>query len=314
MYVSYKFLSCLHTGMSSWFMLSSWSNSWFWSVCIRHRWGDEMGSFQHKSPHQARTFRRGLMGWRVLRSAYFAVPNYAVCIFSYEYLLKAEKSNWAVKRFGGRECEMGWSRHMSHSESQQREFENAGYSILTAQDNDGFLDELDSGGFILHPYIAWLNTWSLRQGDANVAQASLPSGSPCTSWSYGPDRRRLPIHDLTLHSSSAVCGKLSDGSDHIGAAEELLPTSLVEIHEELRKSYKWEPKYIFPNGDDTLTTRRTYAIVVGKTRYSIVRRTPTCFMRCWYARLRLAVCIRYQCAMNTLICTVLFHGPCSAWA
>ena len=37
-----------------------------------------------------------LVWWR----AHLAVPNDAVCIFSYEYLFKAAKSNWAVKRFG----------------------------------------------------------------------------------------------------------------------------------------------------------------------------------------------------------------------
>ena len=31
-----------------------------WNICIRHRWEGEMGLSQHKSPHQARAFRRGL--------------------------------------------------------------------------------------------------------------------------------------------------------------------------------------------------------------------------------------------------------------
>ena len=48
-----------------------------------------------------------LMWWRVLRSAHVAVSNEAICIFSYEYLIEAAKSNRAVKRFG--ECEMGRS-------------------------------------------------------------------------------------------------------------------------------------------------------------------------------------------------------------
>ena len=44
--------------------------------------------------------RKGLMWWRVLRSAHLAVPNDVVCIFSYEYPSEKAKSNWVVKRIG----------------------------------------------------------------------------------------------------------------------------------------------------------------------------------------------------------------------
>ena len=77
-----------------------------------------MGSSRHKSPHQAKA-------WRVLRSAHLAVPNDAVCIFSYEKIsnckinLSSEEKN--------RECKMGWSHHTSHSKNQQLECENTRY-------------------------------------------------------------------------------------------------------------------------------------------------------------------------------------------
>ena len=59
-----------------------------------------MGSSQHKSPHQARAFRRGL---DVVTSAEIRPScrtNDAVCNFSYDYLSEAAKSNCAVKRIG----------------------------------------------------------------------------------------------------------------------------------------------------------------------------------------------------------------------
>ena len=52
----------------------------------------------HKSPHQARAFRRGL---DVVTSAEIRPSrrtNDAVCFFSYEYLSETAKSNCAVKR------------------------------------------------------------------------------------------------------------------------------------------------------------------------------------------------------------------------
>ena len=66
----------------------------------------EMGSSQHKWPHQARAFMRGL---NVVTSSRHTKD--AVRIFTYEYL--SEKTH-----------EMGWSQHTSRSESQQHECEN----------------------------------------------------------------------------------------------------------------------------------------------------------------------------------------------
>ena len=69
-------------------------------ICIRHQWEGEIGSSQHKSPHQARAFGRGL---DVVTSAEISPlrrTNDAVCIFSYEYLSETAKSNCAVKRIG----------------------------------------------------------------------------------------------------------------------------------------------------------------------------------------------------------------------
>ena len=74
-------------------------------ICILHRWESEMGSSQHKWPHQARAFWRGI---DVVTSSRHT--NDAVRIFTYEYL--SEKT-----------LEMGWS-HTSRSESQQHECEN----------------------------------------------------------------------------------------------------------------------------------------------------------------------------------------------
>ena len=70
-------------------------------IGLRHRWEGVMGSSQHKSPHQARAFRRGT---DVVTSAEISPSrrtNDAVCIFSYEYLSKTAKSNFAVKRIRG---------------------------------------------------------------------------------------------------------------------------------------------------------------------------------------------------------------------
>ena len=69
-------------------------------ICIRHRWEGEMGSSQHKSPHQARALRRVL---DVVKSAQISPSrrtNDAVCMFSYEYLSEMAKSNCVVKRIG----------------------------------------------------------------------------------------------------------------------------------------------------------------------------------------------------------------------
>ena len=69
-------------------------------IDIWHHGEGEMGSSQHKSPHQARASRRAL---DVVTSAEISpsrLPNDAVCIFSYEYLSETVKSNYAVKRIG----------------------------------------------------------------------------------------------------------------------------------------------------------------------------------------------------------------------
>ena len=57
-----------------------------------------MGSSQHKSPHQARAFRRGLDVVTCAEISQSRRTNDAVCIFSYEYLSETAKSTWAVKR------------------------------------------------------------------------------------------------------------------------------------------------------------------------------------------------------------------------
>ena len=71
------------------------------NMCIRHRCKGEKDSSQHhKSPHQARAYRRGLdvvTGAEIRPSCR---TNDAVCIFSYEYLSETAKSNCAVKRLG----------------------------------------------------------------------------------------------------------------------------------------------------------------------------------------------------------------------
>ena len=69
-------------------------------ICIRHRWEGEMGSSQHKSPQQARAFRRGIPVVTSAENSPSRHTNDAVCIFSYEYLSETTKSNCAMKRFG----------------------------------------------------------------------------------------------------------------------------------------------------------------------------------------------------------------------
>ena len=101
--------------------ISSWKLGWLhiWTdmnetnqtccidiICILHRLEGEMGSSQHKSPHQARAFKQGL---DVVTSSRHT--NDAVRICAYEYL--SEKTH-----------EMGCSHHTSRSENQQHECEN----------------------------------------------------------------------------------------------------------------------------------------------------------------------------------------------
>ena len=59
-----------------------------------------MGSSQHKSPHEARAFRRGLHVVTIAEIGPSRRTNDAVCIFSYEYLSETAKSNCEVKRIG----------------------------------------------------------------------------------------------------------------------------------------------------------------------------------------------------------------------
>ena len=64
------------------------------NICIRYRWEEEMGSSQHKSPHQARAFRRGI---HVVTSAeispYRRTQRYSMYFLVGVYLFKAAKSN-----------------------------------------------------------------------------------------------------------------------------------------------------------------------------------------------------------------------------
>ena len=57
-----------------------------------------MGLSVHKSPHQSRAFRRGLVTSAEISPS--RRTNDAVCIFSYEYLSETEKPNCAEKRIG----------------------------------------------------------------------------------------------------------------------------------------------------------------------------------------------------------------------
>ena len=79
---------------------------WKRLLFIRHRWEGEMGWSQHKSPHQAWAFRRGLNVVNSAEISPYRCTNDVVCVFSYEYLSETAKANYAVKRM--RECEIGW--------------------------------------------------------------------------------------------------------------------------------------------------------------------------------------------------------------
>ena len=59
-----------------------------------------MGSSQHKSPHQARAFRRGLDVVTCAEMNPSRRTKDAVCIFSYEYLSETVRSSYAVKCMG----------------------------------------------------------------------------------------------------------------------------------------------------------------------------------------------------------------------
>ena len=99
--------------------------------------------------HHTKPLEEALMWWRVLRSAHLAVPNDAVCIFSYKYLLwngkiklsSAVKINQTSEAYR-RECNKGWSHHTSCSESQQHECKKDWYLNLG----------------LLRPYISPLTT------------------------------------------------------------------------------------------------------------------------------------------------------------
>ena len=67
-----------------------------YGIIEKSRWAD-LSTSPHIKPEP---LGEGLMLWQVLGSAHLAIPNDAVCIFSYEYLSETAKSNWTVKRIG----------------------------------------------------------------------------------------------------------------------------------------------------------------------------------------------------------------------
>ena len=98
-------------------------------ICLRHCWEGEMGSSQHKSPHQAWAFKRGLdvVTSDVVTSDEISPSrrtNDAVCII---WNGKIKLSREAYRR----ECDMGWSHHTSRSESQQLECEKSPSQTLS---------------------------------------------------------------------------------------------------------------------------------------------------------------------------------------
>ena len=91
-------------------------------LCIQHHWEGVMGSSQHKSPYQARAFRRGL---HLVKSAEIS-PSRRTQRCSMHSLVRRSISNGKIKLCSEayrRKCEMGWSHHTSRSESQQHECE-----------------------------------------------------------------------------------------------------------------------------------------------------------------------------------------------
>ena len=66
-------------------------------ICIRHHCEGEMGSSQHKSPHQARAFMARASCGDYVPILPYPTMQY-VGIFSYEYLSETVKTNCAVKR------------------------------------------------------------------------------------------------------------------------------------------------------------------------------------------------------------------------
>ena len=65
-----------------------------------HCWEGEMGSSQHKSPHQVRALRQGLDVVTSAEISPYRRTNDAFSLLSYEYISETSKSNCAVKRFG----------------------------------------------------------------------------------------------------------------------------------------------------------------------------------------------------------------------
>ena len=85
------------------------------TICIRHRLEGEMCSSQHKSPHQARAFMRGLY---VVTSAKMS-PSRRTQRCSMYFLVRISVWNGNDKLRSEafwRDCEMGWSHHTSRSE------------------------------------------------------------------------------------------------------------------------------------------------------------------------------------------------------
>ena len=92
-------------------------------ICIRHRWEGEMGSSQHKSPHQARAFRRGP---DVVTCAEISTSRRTQRCCMY-FLVRISIWNGKIKLSSGavwRKCEMDWSRHTYRDDNQQYECEN----------------------------------------------------------------------------------------------------------------------------------------------------------------------------------------------
>ena len=109
-----------------------------------HRWEGEMGSSQHKSPHQIRAFSRGLYVVTSaeiipsrLSNAYCSLEMYLfwnyTCqcqdVLTMQYVFSRTNiypkrqnrtEQWIICRYV-RECEMGWSHHTSISESKEVE-------------------------------------------------------------------------------------------------------------------------------------------------------------------------------------------------
>ena len=97
---------------------------------IRHRWEGVMGWSQHWLHTKPSPLGEGLMWWRVLRWAYLDVPTMQYAFSRTNFYLKWRNQPEQRIEEKSSECEMGWSHHTSHSESQQHECEK-GWSQST---------------------------------------------------------------------------------------------------------------------------------------------------------------------------------------